>query len=87
MRIDYSKRFLKQLVKSDVSIQEGFQKRLELFIENKSNPVLNVHILKGEYLGYKSMNLTENWRALYRELENGDIIFFDFFGTHSELYK
>ncbi len=87
MRIDYSKRFLKQVAKSDQNIQKALQKRLAIFIEDKFSPQLNNHKLSGEFEGYRSINVTGNCRALFRELEDGTIIFFDFFGTHSELYK
>lgn len=87
MKIDYSKRFLKQLNKCDEKIQISFEDRLELFIDDKFHPKLNNHSLKGKLFKYRSINITGNWRALYLEFENGEVIFFDLLGTHSELYK
>jgi addiction module RelE/StbE family toxin len=87
MRIDYSKRFIKKLAKSPVEIQLGFKSRLRLFIENRFHPLLNNHALGGVLAGYRSINVTGDWRAIFREFENGEIIFFEMIGTHSELYK
>lgn len=38
---------------------------------------------------YRSIDVTGDWRALYREFkeENPPIAFFDGLGTHSQLYK
>lgn len=86
-RIDFSKRFEKEFKKSPVKIQISFRNRLEIFLTDKFNPVLNIHRLSGKYEGYKSINVTGDWRALFRELENGEIVYFDLLGTHSQLYK
>ncbi len=87
MYVNFSKRFTKSLDKASEKIREAFYSRLETFMENKFHPILSNHLLKGEYKGYRSINITGDFRALFQEFENGDIVFFDFFGTHSELYK
>jgi addiction module RelE/StbE family toxin len=40
--------------------------------------------LTGKYAGFRSIDVTEDWRALYRE-EKERIMFADL-GTHEELY-
>lgn len=88
-RVDYSKKFQKQLKKAPVEIQEAFLKRRELFLEDPLNPILNNHSLIGAHLGKRSINITGDWRAIYSETEDeeGEIsINFHLLGTHSQLY-
>ena len=86
-RIDFSKRFEKDLRKAPRKIQIAFRSRLEVFLTDKFNPVLNNHALTGRYAGYRSINITGDWRAVFRELHEDEIIYFDILGTHSKLYK
>lgn len=85
MRIDFTNKFNKQLKKSPDKIKKAFQERLAMFIENKYNQTLNNHQLKGEHKKYRSINVTGDWRAWF--IEDGNILFFDVLGTHSQLYK
>ena len=86
MMINYSKRFLRSLRKSSAKIQLKFRERLAEFIDDRNNPLVNCHKLKGDFDGYYSINVTGDWRALFRESEDGRILF-DMIGAHSELYK
>ncbi|OGM23349.1 hypothetical protein A2961_01745 [Candidatus Woesebacteria bacterium RIFCSPLOWO2_01_FULL_39_21] len=86
-RIDFSKRFEKDLKKAPMKIQTAFRSRLEIFLTDKFNPILNNHSLLGRYEGYRSINISGDWRAIFRELDDGEIIYFDLLGTHSKLYK
>ncbi|PIR93361.1 hypothetical protein COT99_01155 [Candidatus Falkowbacteria bacterium CG10_big_fil_rev_8_21_14_0_10_43_10] len=85
MRIHHTNRFLKKLEKSPIKIQEAFKQKLRLFINDKNNPLLNNHKLAGQLNWYRSINITADWRALFRE--DKDIIYFITIGTHSNLYK
>ena len=87
MRIEYSRRFIKELGRAPQKIQLAFKSRLVLFLENKSDPVLNNHALGGKLINCHSINVTGDWRAIYEELENGDIVFFVVLGTHSKIYS
>ena len=86
-RIDFSKRFEKDLKKAPKKIQKAFKNRLEIFLTDKFNPILNNHSLTGNYDNYRSINITGDWRAVFRELDAGETVFFDILGTHSKLYK
>jgi len=88
-RIDFSKRFDKQFKKSPLEIKIAFKKRIKLFLHDPLDPQLRSHPLKGVLQGYKSINITGDWRALYSEFkERGEtIIIFEMLGTHSQLYK
>ena len=88
-RIDYSRKFLKQLKKSPLEIKIAFRKRLELFLKEPFHLQLNNHALTGKYSGYRSVNITGDWRATFSEYEDktGKLVIFEVIGTHSQLYK
>lgn len=88
MRIDYSKRFLKHLQKTNTSLQLAFKERLKLFIADRHNPLLNNHSLQGKRAGYRSINVSGDWRAIYHNINNKiEWVEFVEIGTHRELYK
>jgi len=86
--IDYSKRFLKQFKKAPVRVRLSFLKRVAIFLKDPYHPQLHNHLLAGSLQRYKSINITGDWRALFRmiEREGHAVIFFDAIGTHSQLY-
>ncbi|MDQ7009278.1 MAG: hypothetical protein Q9M94_03225 [Candidatus Gracilibacteria bacterium] len=51
--------------------------------------ILNNHSLNGKYLGLRSIDITGDFRAIFREFPNGKYEFVDFIdiGTHAQLYK
>jgi addiction module RelE/StbE family toxin len=89
MESRFSKSFQKRYRKAPHSIQVAFQKKLQIFHSDLYDPKLRNHKLKGEYSFYRSIDVTGDWRALYRELqeEHSLVAFFDELGTHSQLYK
>lgn len=88
-RIDYSHKFIKQLKKAPLAIKIAFRKRLELFLKDPFNPLLNNHRLSGKLKSYQSINITGDWRAIYEEFNEGknQVVYFIALGTHSQLYK
>ena len=86
-RIEFSQRFVKSLKKSPRKVKIAFRSRLEIFLTDKYHPILNNHSLVGKYKNQRSINITGDWRAIFRELDDGEVIYFDFIGTHSQLYK
>jgi len=87
MKIKFSKKFSKQFDKLSKKIQKAFETKLNLFIKNKNNPFINNHKLKGKFKGLSSINITGDYRAIFQELKNGEIIFFLMIGIHSKLYQ
>lgn len=88
-RIDYDKKFLKQLKKAPLEVKKAFVERFKLFLKEPFHPTLNNHSLTGNYDGFRSINVTGDWRAIYSEQIGEDskrIITFHFIGTHSQLY-
>lgn len=89
MQIRYEKKFSKQYNKAPHKIQLAFDTRFKLFLENPFHPQLSNHALTGKFKGYRSINITGDWRAIFSELriKNKTIIVFELLGTHSQLYK
>ncbi len=86
MRPDYTKKFKKKYKKLSRKIQKQFNRRLTLFIESPTYPLLRVHELSGKYKGCSSMNITGDIRAVF-EMQSSGIVLFSDIGSHGELYK
>lgn len=85
MQIRYLPKFKKQYKKLPKGIQRQFDERLKLFLSDPTDPRLRVHPLKGDYVGYWSMNVNGDFRAIYI-MRGDEIIIFALIGSHSELY-
>ncbi|OGC96643.1 hypothetical protein A3H89_03550 [Candidatus Amesbacteria bacterium RIFCSPLOWO2_02_FULL_48_11] len=86
MQIDFAERFIKQLRKAPKSVQKSARERIEIFASDRFHPLLNNHVLSGKYQGYRSINITGDWRAVFRMIDN-NTVYFEMLGTHSQLYK
>lgn len=86
MQISFARRFKKQFQKAPTEVKRAFDNRLRLFQKDTSHSSLNNHQLSGKLRGFRSINITGDWRALYIEYSKGFIIFEEL-GTHSQLYK
>ena len=67
-------------------IQNKFEERVLLFTRNMYHPLLDNHALHGEWMGYRSINITGDIRAVFEEVST-DHIEFIAIGSHSELYS
>ena len=74
----------KKLAKAPTGIKLAVRQALELFRESPHHEVLRNHLLTERYAGFRSIDVTEDWRALYRT-EPERIIFVEI-GTHDQLY-
>lgn len=88
MIIKYAPVFLEKLKKQDVRIRKSFKQRIDIFSQNLYSSQLNNHALRDEYEGYQSIDITNDWRALYEERVEGKdtIAYFVILGTHEQLY-
>lgn len=88
MIVKYTDNFLKQLKKSDVRIRKAFKQHLLLFVKDPNDLELNNHHLEREYVGFRSIDITADYRAVFKEVtqEDDTYIYFTSFGTHSQLY-
>lgn len=86
-KVDFSTRFLKQHKKASIEIKRAWLKRFKLFNQNAFHPQLNNHQLSGRYKGFRSINITDDWRALYsiNKINKENVAIFEALGTHSQL--
>lgn len=87
--IEFSTLFNRQLKDSPREIKLAFRDSLILFKENQNHPALRNHPLKREFTGYRSIDVNDDWRALYREegTKKQITIMFHRIGTHKHLYR
>lgn len=88
MRVAYDPAFYTMLKKVDVRIRNSIKEKIILFSKNSNDLQLNNHPLTREYQGYRSIDITADWRALYKEVQIGEetIAYFVLLGTHNQLY-
>jgi len=70
MIINRNRKFTKSFKKLNRKIQDKFTDKLEIFIENKFDIRLNNHSLNWEYLWFRSINITWNFRAIFKKYPN-----------------
>lgn len=88
MTVRYAPAFLKKLKKTDVRIRKSFRERIAIFSSDPFNTQLNNHLLQREWQGYRSIDVTNDYRAIYTEKVEGEeiIAYFVAIGTHKQLY-
>ncbi len=89
MIVQYDPALLKKVKNLDVKIRNSFFEKIKIFEKNHQDAVLNNHTLKREYRGYRSINITNDYRAIYEEIKVDDdtIAYFILLGTHDQLYS
>jgi mRNA-degrading endonuclease YafQ of YafQ-DinJ toxin-antitoxin module len=85
MVIETTKGFDKQHSKLNLKVKVAFKRRVTLFKANPFDLTLRNHALKGKYLGFRSIDVTGDVRALYTT-QGDTVIIFGFIGTDSQLY-
>ncbi|HNY36156.1 MAG TPA: type II toxin-antitoxin system YafQ family toxin [Candidatus Pacearchaeota archaeon] len=85
MEIKFNKNFIKRFNSSPLLIKRNFEDKFNLFLVNKFNPLLNNHSLRGKYSQLRSINITGDWRAIFRD--DGNVVVFLTLGNHNNLYK
>lgn len=89
MKIIYDPVIISTLKKQNVRIRKNFKERILLFSKDPHNLQLNNHALREKYAGYRSIDITANYRAIYkiRQREGEIIAYFTEIGTHEQLYR
>ncbi len=85
MKVGFNKNFEKQFDKLPKNIQEQFFSRLNIFLVNSFNPILNNHQLHGKLKNMRSINVSGDIRAIYEEVSESKVVFLEI-GNHSNLY-
>ena len=88
MKVRYSPDFYQKYKKADVRIQNRVDQKIEVFLKDPYDLQLDNHTLKRQWKGYKSIDITSDWRAIYKERQIGNesVAYFVALGTHDELY-
>ena len=88
MKIKYKKDFTKTFEKLDRNIQEKTIERISIFQNNPFLKILNNHSLNWKYKWFRSINITWDYRAIFKEISNWNYEFIEFIElwTHSQLY-
>lgn len=84
MIIIYHRDFKKNYKKLSPKLKEKLEEKLRLFSKDEFNPVLNNHALKGRWLGYRSINVTGDIRAIFKS--DSETVIFVTIDSHSNLY-
>ena len=83
-RVEFSALFNRNITHAPPDMKVAFQEAYELFAEYLNHPALRNHILTGKYQDFRSIDVTKDWRALYRT--EPERIIFVALGTHETLY-
>lgn len=89
MNVKIDPDILKKLNKLDVRIRNTFKEKILIFQKNPDEPLLNNHELRNPYKGLRSIDITNDYRAIYEEMTVGQetVAYFVILGTHKDLYK
>ena len=87
-RIEFAPLFTKQRQAATLEVEEAFLDMLELFLEDPTNLFLRNHPLRDKFAGFRSIDVTDDIRAVFKEEQSGKrkIVTFHLLGTHDELY-
>ncbi len=88
MKVTFHKHFVKNFdkrIKANSNLLEKFNSRYELFIRDKSNPLLRSHRLTGSMKGKQTFSINGNIRVIFQESQDS-IEFLDI-GSHNQVYK
>jgi addiction module RelE/StbE family toxin len=66
--------------------KEKCDARLAAFFVDTFDKTLNNHPLRGTYMGYRSINIAGDLRAIYRQID-AETYFFIALGPHKKLYQ
>mgnify|MGYP001598551824 FL=1 len=86
MRAHFHRNFERRYEKLRAGEKQKLKERLNIFLQDEFDPILNNHPLQGKYQGYRSINVTGDLRTLYKKI-NKDTAVFVVIDTHSNLYK
>lgn len=81
-----SRKFDKKFSKFPEKIKNQCIDKIKIFIQNPYHPALNNHALHGKYLGYRSINISGDLRAVYKMQAENVALFIDI-DSHANLYK
>ncbi len=89
MKIDFHRNYLKAYKKLRKSLQLQAEERIQLFIQDRKDPLLKNHPLQGRMKDKRAFSVSGDYRIVYEKLENDEIVFlFLDIGKHgSDVYE
>ena len=86
--IRYTALFNKQRKAAPLEIKIAFREMRELFLDSFNHPYLRNHALRERFSDYRSIDITDDWRALFKvkKSKTQTVITFHILGTHTQLY-
>lgn len=85
MYIHYASTFKKMYKKLPKRIRDKADERIMLFSTDPFHPLLNNHPLTEGYRGCRSVNVTGDFRIVYRD-RGKDVVSLEAIGTHHQFY-
>ena len=88
MIVKRKKKFIKSYAKLNRKIQDKFDEVFLIFIKNHFDESLRNHALSWELKWFRSIDVTWDYRAIFKEYPDWTYEFVDFIDiwTHSQLY-
>ena len=86
MSFVYSSNFRKKYKKLSKKSKKQFSERLDIFVKNEFDMILNNHKLHGKFSYYRSVNIAGDIRLVYQKINNNTYYLISI-GSHSELYE
>ncbi len=84
MEASFHKSFKKKFKRLPPKIQAQFYERLDIFLRDPFNVVLQNHSVNKAFPNCRSINITGDYRAIFK-VDTQTVIFITI-GTHAELY-
>jgi len=85
MKVIPSKKFKKKVAKLESSLRKALATRLCIFVETPFSVILNNHALQGSKRGYRSINITGDYRVIFEQYDTDTVRLVDV-DTHNNLY-
>jgi mRNA-degrading endonuclease YafQ of YafQ-DinJ toxin-antitoxin module len=88
MIVQHDPAIFEKLKNVDIRIRKSFYHKIAVFEKNPFDPRLNNHPLQEPYQGLRSIDITNDYRAIYEEVPSGNetVAYFSLLGTHKEIY-
>ena len=81
-----SSRFEKEYTRLSKELKIKANERLQVFVADQFDPILNNHKLGHEFEGYRSINVTGDWRIVYKRVDEQTCLL-HIVGTHHQLFR
>jgi addiction module RelE/StbE family toxin len=86
MNISFHKHFEKRFAKLPLQVRKKAIERIKIFQNDPFARILDNHALVGKWTGYRSIDVTGDYRAIYLPV-NDNFVKFYALDTHSNLYS